>query len=292
MIFWEWYDRQLLAAKEYDVPIYELEWLVLRLTCLDKLDLRLRSPNITQKITPELLTKLDQLWQKRLSDRIPVQYLAGSVTWRDLKLQVSPAVLIPRPETELIIDIIAENCQDEIYQTGIWVDLGTGSGAIAIALTKHFPQAQIQAVDFSESALEIAQINVQINIQKSFQKIQFHHGSWFEPLAKLNLQHKLAGIVSNPPYIPSNEVLNLQPEVANHEPHSALDGGKDGLDDIRELVNIAPEYLLSEGFWIIEMMAGQGEIVRSLLQANGKYKNIQTYQDYSGIDRFISAQII
>lgn len=296
MIFWEWYDRQLLAAKEYDVPIYELEWLVLRLTCLDKLDLRLRSPNITQKITPELLTKLDHLWQKRLSDRIPVQYLAGSVTWRDLKLQVSPAVLIPRPETELIIDIIAENCQDEIYQTGIWVDLGTGSGAIAIALTKHFPQAQIQAVDFSESALEIAQINaqinVQINIQKSFQKIQFHHGSWFEPLAKLNLQHKLAGIVSNPPYIPSNEVLNLQPEVANHEPHSALDGGKDGLDDIRELVNIAPEYLLSEGFWIIEMMAGQGEIVRSLLQANGKYKNIQTYQDYSGIDRFISAQII
>ncbi len=291
MNFWEWYDRQILASKQYDVPIYELDWLVLRLTCLDKLDLRLRSPNIAQKITPELLTKLDQLWHKRLSDRIPVQYLAGSVTWRNLELQVTPAVLIPRPETELIIDIIAEHCQDAIYQNGIWVDLGTGSGAIAIALAQHFPQAQIHAVDFSESALEIAKINANINNQINNQIIQFHHGSWFEPLAKLNLQNQLAGIVSNPPYIPSNEVLNLQPEVTNHEPHSALDGGKDGLDDIRELVNTAPAYLISGGFWIIEMMAGQAAIVRSLLQTNGKYKNIQIHQDYSGIERFISAQI-
>ena len=287
MNFLEWYDRQLLAAKQNDVPQYEFEWLVLRLTCLYKLDLRLRSPNISQKLTPELLTKLDQLWQKRLSDRIPVQYLAGSVTWRDLELQVSPAVLIPRPETELIIDIIAEHCKDVIYQNGIWADLGTGSGAIAIALAKHFSQAQIHAIDFSKDALEIARLNANNNNQK----IQFHHGSWFEPLAKLNLQNKLIGIVSNPPYIPSDEVLNLQPEVTDHEPHSALDGGEDGLDDIRELINTAPEYLISGGFWIIEMMAGQVQIVRSLLQTNGKYKNIQTHQDYSGIERFISAQI-
>jgi len=211
--FYEWYD----------IPIYELDWLVLRLTCLDKLDLRLRSPNIAEKITPELLTKLDQLWQKRLSDRLPVQYLAGSVTWRDLELQVTPAVLIPRPETELIIDIIAEHCQDAIYHNGIWVDLGTGSGAIAIALAQHFPHAEIHAVDFSESALAIAQTNAHNNRQQ----VEFHHGSWFEPLAKLNLQKRLVGLVSNPPYIPSDEVLNLQPEVTQHEPHSALDGGKD-----------------------------------------------------------------
>jgi len=285
--FYEWYDLCLIAAQKGNVPIFELDWLILRLTDLDKLDLRLRSPNIIQKITPEVLTELDQLWQKRLSDRLPVQYLAGSVTWRDLELQVTPAVLIPRPETELIIDIIAEHCQDAIYQNGIWVDLGTGSGAIAIALAQHFPQAQIHAVDFSESALEIAKINANINNQK----IRFHHGSWFEPLAKLNLQNQLAGLISNPPYIPSNEVLNLQPEVTDHEPHSALDGGKDGLDDIRELVDTAPAFLISGGFWIIEMMAGQAAIVRSLLQTNGKYKNIQTHRDYSGIERFISAQI-
>ena len=88
MDFWEWYDRNFLAAKQYDVPIYEFEWLVLRLTDLDKLDLRLRSPNISQKVTLETLTTLDQLWQKRLNDRIPVQYLSGYLTWRDLELQV------------------------------------------------------------------------------------------------------------------------------------------------------------------------------------------------------------
>ena len=110
MNFWEWYDRQVVAANQNDVSVFELDWLILRTTNLDKLDLRLRSPDISQKITAEILINLDQLWQKRISDRIPVQYLTGSVTWRDLELQVTPAVLIPRPETELIIDIVAENC--------------------------------------------------------------------------------------------------------------------------------------------------------------------------------------
>jgi release factor glutamine methyltransferase len=288
MNFWEWYDRQIVAANQNDVSVYELDWLILRTTNLDKLDLRLRSPSISQKITSEILINLDDLWQKRISDRIPVQYVTGSVTWRDLQLQVTPAVLIPRPETELIIDIIAENCQAPIYQQGIWVDLGTGSGAIAIGLAQHFAatKAKILAIDYSPSALEIAQLNALNNSQK----IDFHHGNWFEPLAKLNLKNKLTGLVSNPPYIPSIQVLNLQPEVTNHEPHLALDGGDDGLNAIHELVNTAPTYLISGGFWIIEMMAGQAEIVRSLLIANGNYTNIHIHQDYAGIERFISAQ--
>ncbi len=285
MNFWEWYDRQLLAAKQYDVAIYELEWLVLHLTSLDKLDLRLRSPDISQKITPESLTHLDQLWQKRLSDRLPVQYLTGSVTWRDLELQVSPAVLIPRPETELIIDIIVDNCQDEIYQRGTWIDLGTGSGAIAISLAQQFPQAQIHAVDLSDAALEVAQNNA----LKHHQSIHFHQGSWFAPLESIYLHNKVAGIVSNPPYIPSDQVLQLQPEVKNHEPHLALDGGGDGLDAVRELVSNAPRYLISQGFWIVEIMAGQAPLVRSLLISHGSYENIQIHQDYAGIERFVSA---
>lgn len=287
MNFWEWYDRHLLAARQYEGRRYELDWLILQQTSINKLDLRLRSPNVSQEITPQILTNLDNLWQKRISDRIPVQYLTGCVTWRNLGLQVSPAVLIPRPETELIIDIVADFCPDEIYQKGIWVDLGTGSGAIAIALAQHFDQAQIYAIDCSQAALEIAKINAAKNL--SNQKINFHYGNWFEPLTHLNLENAIAGIISNPPYIPSIEVLNLQPEVTKHEPHLALDGGTDGLDAIRELVNIAPQYLISGGFWIIEMMASQANIVRSLLQENGKYTNIQIHQDYSEIERFISA---
>lgn len=291
MTFWEWYDRQLLAAKQYDVAAYELDWLVLQVTSLTKLDLRLRSPDLSQKITSELLTKLDRLWQKRLRDRIPVQYLIGSVTWRDLELQVSPAVLIPRPETELIIDIVIEHCQDEIYQRGIWVDLGTGSGAIAIALAQQFPQAQVHAIDLSDAALAIAKANA-LKYQKSIQQsIQFYQGSWFAPLSSLHLQTQVVGIISNPPYIPSAEVRQLQPEVKDHEPHLALDGGDDGLEAVRELVATAPQYLISRGFWIVEIMAGQAQLVRSLLIANGNYENIQIHQDYAGIERFVSAQL-
>jgi release factor glutamine methyltransferase len=297
MNFWEWYDRNLLAAPENNVPIYELDWLILRLVDLDKLDLRLRSPNISAKISPEVLINLDRLWQKRIRDRIPVQYLTGSVIWRDLELQVTPAVLIPRPETELIIDIVTENCQAKIYQNGNWVDLGTGSGAIAIALSLLFPQAQIHAIDCSQAALEIAKNNASKNLNRAVRgsdlvKIQFHHGNWFEPLANLNFKNKLAGIVSNPPYIPSLEVLNLQPEVTKHEPHLALDGGSDGLDAIRELVNTAPNYLISHGFWIVELMSGQAEIVRSLLVDNGCYTNIKIHHDYSDLERFVSAERI
>ena len=295
MNFWEWYDRHLLAASQYNVPAYELDWLILEQTSLSKLDLRLRSLSTSQQISPEILINLEHLWHKRIRDRIPVQYLTGSLLWRNLELQVTPAVLIPRPETELIIDIVATNCQDPIYQQGIWADLGTGSGAIAIAIGQLFPQAQIHAVDFSKAALEIAEINATNNLDqpqvesKIESQIDFHHGSWFDPLTELNLENKIAGVISNPPYIPSLEVLNLQPEVTNHEPHLALDGGEDGLDAIRELVNTAPQYLISGGFWIVEMMAGQAQIVRSLLQSNGEYTNIQIHQDYSGIERFISA---
>ncbi|OIP68693.1 MAG: protein-(glutamine-N5) methyltransferase, release factor-specific [Oscillatoriales cyanobacterium CG2_30_44_21] len=294
MDFYEWYDRSLVEAHQHNVPKYELEYLAISLLGLTKLDLRLRSPNIEVQIDSQKLIKLDQAWQERCRDRVPVQYLIGSVIWRDLELQVSPAVLIPRPETELIIDIAADfinqNNQSLIYQKGDWLDLGTGSGAIAIALAKMLPQSQIYAVDISESALELAKENAYRNMLTN-QQINFYLGNYFEPISQLNLQNKFVGMISNPPYIPSFEVLNLQPEVVNHEPHLALSGGDDGLDAIRELVNTAPNYLISQGFWIIELMSGQASIVRSLLLDNGCYGNIEIHQDYAGIERFVSAQM-
>ncbi|MFM2305085.1 MAG: hypothetical protein RLZZ135_2497, partial [Cyanobacteriota bacterium] len=159
--------------------------------------------------------------------------------------------------------------------------------AIAIGLAKELPDANIFAVDCSLASLEVARRNALT--QQLSQRIHFSHGSWWSSLG--HLQGRVAGIISNPPYIPAEEVLKLQPEVTNHEPHLALDGGVDGLAAIRALVDTAPEYLQDGGIWLIEMMAGQGETVRELLLDRGSYNDIQIIDDLAGLDRFVLATV-
>ncbi|MBW4518096.1 MAG: peptide chain release factor N(5)-glutamine methyltransferase [Timaviella obliquedivisa GSE-PSE-MK23-08B] len=284
---WHWRSIAKQQAVAAHVLPTEVDWLLQEVAGLDRLSLRLESFKNQAELPLKLpLTELTQLWQQRLETRLPVQYIVGSTTWRQFSLVVSPAVLIPRPETEELIDLAIATVQaDPALGQGAWVDLGTGSGAIALALADAFPHAAIHAVDVSELALAIAQYNAQ-QLHLS-DRIQFHQGRWFEPIA--SLQHKLSGIVSNPPYIPRNVIPNLQPEVAQHEPHLALDGGEDGLDCIRQLVNVAPDYLRSGGAWLIEMMAGQAEAVSQLLEKQGNYRAIEIHTDLNGIERFASA---
>jgi release factor glutamine methyltransferase len=225
------------------------------------------------------LEELDRLWQRRVEEFVPVQYLAGVAPWRDFELKVAPGVLIPRPETELLIDLVKATG----LNSGNWVDLGTGSGAIAIGLALLMPDAAIHAVDQSEEALAIAVQNA--NILKA--NVQFYQGNWFEAIA--HLKGQLTGIVSNPPYIPTQIVAELQPEVRLHEPHLALDGGADGLESIRELVDAAPDYLISGGVWMVEMMMGQGRAIEELLLARGSYDRIEIHKDLAGIERFVTA---
>ncbi|MEO0456320.1 MAG: protein-(glutamine-N5) methyltransferase, release factor-specific, partial [Cyanobacteria bacterium P01_A01_bin.114] len=119
-------------------------------------------------------------------------------------------------------------------------------------------------------------------------RIEFRCGSWFDPLVDLKAQ--LAGLVSTPPYIPSAGVLALQPEVTCHEPHPALDGGADGLNDIRQLVQRAPDYLQTGALWLIETMAGQSQTVQELLRQQSSYCQPQSYSDLAGIQRFVGAE--
>ncbi|MBV5257831.1 peptide chain release factor N(5)-glutamine methyltransferase [Synechococcus moorigangaii CMS01] len=275
----QWAETQAIATA---VPLGEVDWFLEALTSVDRLSLRL---GIRQAVMSSVsLVRLSQLWEQRCQDKIPVQYLVGKAPWRDFELLVSPAVLIPRPETEYLIDL-AQNSAPALH-SGHWVDLGTGSGAIALGLAASFPDATIHAVDQSTAALEIAQENA---IAYGFSaRIQFYQGSWWAPLR--HLRGQVAGMISNPPYIPSALLPGLQPEVFRHEPHSALDGGQDGLADIRVLVQAAPQYLKSGGLWLIEMMRGQGEAVAQLLQENGHYTQIQVINDFAGGDRYVLAQ--
>lgn len=286
---WQWRQEARQSAVEAGIPVAEVDWLLREVAGLDPLALRLES--FKDKVQIELrcsLPRLSQLWQRRLHEHCPVQYLAGATPWRHFSLAVSPAVLIPRPETEYLIDLAIQAVKrSSILQLelGQWVDLGTGSGAIALGLADAFPSATIHAVDRSTDALAIAQQNAQqLNLHE---RIKFYQGSWWEPLDAL--KGNVSGMVANPPYIPSNLVPQLQPEVSQHEPHLALDGGSDGLDCIRQLIETSPEYLRPGGVWLIEMMAGQAETVAQLLHQQGSYCQIQIIPDLAGIQRFALA---
>ncbi|MGA9383276.1 MAG: peptide chain release factor N(5)-glutamine methyltransferase [Phormidium sp.] len=301
---WQWRIQAISGAKLVDISPMEVDWILQEVAGLDTLYLRLELFKDRSQIPLTMpLSELNELWQKRLEERLPVQYITGITPWRNFSLIVSPAVLIPRPETECLIDLVVEavlgsrgvgeegkklktqNSEISHSPSTHWADLGTGSGAIAVGLADAFPRAIIHAVDQSIEALNIAQENAQ---RLGFSpRINFYQGSWFAPLQEL--KGKLTGMVSNPPYIPSSIVPSLQPEVANHEPHLALDGGNDGLDCIRLLVKEAPDYLVPGGIWLIETMAGQTEAVVELLKNQGSYCNIQVFPDLSGIDRFVLA---
>ncbi|MFL0606059.1 peptide chain release factor N(5)-glutamine methyltransferase [Cylindrospermopsis raciborskii] len=284
---WKWRNSAITTALGKGVSPREVDWLLQEIAGLDKLTLRLESFKHYQEMTMVLsLAELDSLWQKRLQQRVPIQYLAGRTPWRKFTLAVSDAVLIPRPETEILIDLVMEAANQDL-QSGIWVDLGTGSGAIALGLAEVLTNAKIYATDISEQALAVARTNTR-NLGFT-QRVEFHQGCWWEPLN--HLQGKISGMVSNPPYIPSDMIGTLEPEVVKHEPHLALDGGVDGLEAIRYLVEVSPHYLLPGGVWLIEMMAGQDEAVREMLINNGNYSHISIHTDLAGIKRFALAHL-
>jgi release factor glutamine methyltransferase len=270
--------------------LQELDWFLIAVADLDKLSLRLETfrarPHI--ELTRSLST-LSQLWQQRLEHHVPIQYLLGWTTWRDLTLEVAPGVLIPRPETEILIDLakswVAHHPTLHPDAPMQWADLGTGSGAIALGLAQSFPQADIHAVDISPTALDIAQRNaMQIHGAKP---IRFYQGEWLDPLERF--KGCFDGIISNPPYIPSTELPNLQPEVFRHEPHLALDGGRDGLASMYRIVKQAPEYLQVGGVLLLEIMRGQAASVKELLQSDGQYADIRIHSDLAGVERFVLA---
>ena len=226
------------------------------------------------------LDSIEDIWTDHLLKSIPIQYLCGMTFWRDLKLMVSEKVLIPRPETELIIDIILnkfENNSQKIF----FAELGTGSGAISISLAIENPLWKGIATDIDKNAIDIASRNF-INSSNQSNLI-FCSGNWWTPLE--NLKGKLDLVISNPPYIPKETYQKLPKEVKNFEPKIALLGGEDGLEHIREIIQYAPLYLKDKGWLILENHYDQGEKVRTLFLKNG-FTSVDVLKDFSGIGRF------
>ncbi len=223
---------------------------------------------------------LEYIWNEHLLKSCPIQYLCGITFWRDLKLKVTNKVLIPRPETELIVDIVF-NIFRKNSEKLFFAELGTGSGAISIALALAYPFSEGVATDIDQDALEIATKNY-INSSKQ-SNLKFYCGNWWSPLESFKGKIDLA--ISNPPYIPKATYERLPKEVKNFEPKVALLGGNDGLKHIREIIQKAPLFLKEKGWLILENHFDQGEKVKQLLIKN-KFKSIEIVSDLSGIGRF------
>lgn len=211
----------------------------------------------------------------------PIAYITGQKEFWSLNLSVSTETLIPRPETELLVELALAATPHNKARTVI--DLGTGTGAIALAIAAERPQSQLLATDFSEMALAIAQRNAkQLNVSN----IEFRLGSWFEVCP--NEQFDL--IVSNPPYIRWDDP-HLRTEDIRFEPITALVSGNDGLDDIRTIVSEASKHLHHHGQLMIEHGYDQGAAVKALMELHG-LKDVCIHQDLAGIDRVTSGQKI
>ena len=233
--------------------------------------------NLNLKVNLDLI---ESFWDKHLNTSIPIQYLSGISFWRNLKLEVSNRVLIPRPETELFIDIVSgifKNKEEKIT----FVDLGTGSGAISIALALENPNWSGIATDIDKSAIKIASRNFKTNSNQS--NLKFYNGNWWDPLE--NFKGEIDFAVANPPYIPQDTYEVLPIEVKNFEPKLALLGGKEGLDHINQIVQNAPLYLKNKGWLLIENHFDQGEKVKKLFLEN-RFTSVKVLKDFSGIGRF------
>jgi len=223
---------------------------------------------------------LESVWDDHLLKSCPIQYLCGITFWRDLKLRVTNKVLIPRPETELIVDIVF-NIFRRKSEKLFFAELGTGSGAICIALALAYPLSNGVATDSDKDALKIATENFISSSEQS--NLKFYCGNWWSPLE--NFKGQLDFAISNPPYIPKDTYEKLPKEVKNFEPKIALLGGEDGLKHIREIIQKAPLFLKEKGWLILENHFDQGEKVKQLLIKN-KFKSVEIVNDFSGIGRF------
>jgi release factor glutamine methyltransferase len=216
--------------------------------------------------------------------REPVAYITGRQEFWSLDFLVTPEVLIPRPETERLVEISLDSAGAFDSDLALRVlDLGTGSGAIAVSLAKELPRAQVVAIDVSLPALEIARHNAARH--RVADRIQFLASNFFDSIRERGFHL----IVANPPYIRRGELPALAPEVSQWEPRTALDGGHDGLDCYRGVVARALGHLLPGGALIMEIGAAMGRAVAELLTGAGNYTPPLIYQDYARRDRVIVA---
>lgn len=267
------WTKQYFSGKGVENPRFDAEVLLSHILRRDRLYLYV---HYDQPLDPEELLAFRECVRQRAA-RIPVAYIIGEKEFFGLPFRVSPAVLVPRPETELLV----ETAINRLKGKGVAriLDLGTGSGAIAVSVLSELPETTGVAVDISPDALLIAKQNAERHVVTD--RLEFRQGDFWQPVAGLVFD----AILSNPPYIPKQDILDLSPEV-RREPILALDGGNDGLDFYRHLIANVDQHLARGGFAAFEIGIGQANDIRRLA-ANAKLVVTDVVNDYAGIERVV-----
>jgi release factor glutamine methyltransferase len=272
----EWMAKDF-AARGMDSPRLDAELLVADALGIDRV--RLYMDLHRPLVAGELVAVRARVARRRA--REPVAYILGRREFYGRSFEVGPAVLVPRPETETLVERALELLPAE--GEGRVLDLCTGSGAIAVTLAAARPVLRVDATDVSEQALEVARRNAaRLGVAE---RVRFHRGDLFEPLPA-GRRYDL--VVANPPYVPDRVVATLQPEVAEHEPRIALAGGDDGLDVVRRIVAGASDRLVPGGRLLFEIGAGQAGAVRELLE--GRLREVRIHPDLAGIERVVEVE--
>ena len=276
--------RELLEISGLNDADREAELIVSHCLGNDRLHLYKENPDIPGNILLQIYEYL-----RRRAAREPLQYILGYTEFHGLKIKVGPGVLIPRPETELMVEEVIKTVHALHFTSLRILDLCTGSGCIALALAREFPNAEVYGTDISEVAISYAEENARIN---DINNVEFLRGSLFKPFEKLSapghLSFKAGLIISNPPYIKRDEIRNLQPEITDWEPGEALNGGEDGLDYYKMLIPEAGNYLKDNGYLVLEIGIGQSDEVKCMAE-NADFQDIIVIRDYSGIERILIA---
>jgi release factor glutamine methyltransferase len=270
------WTREFLASRGVENARLEAEWLLCAATGLDRVGLYL---NFEKPLHDGELAAYRAMVARR-GRREPLQHILGTQEFCGLEFEVSPDVLIPRHDTETLVSEAMRRMPD----VRSVLDIGTGSGCIAVALARNLPAASVSAVDISEAALAVARRNA----EKHHVDIEFLPGSLLQPVAGRTFEL----IVSNPPYIPSGDLATLQPEVRDFDPPAALDGGGDGLEIYRRLIPDAAAVLSAGGWLLLEVGIGQADDVSRIFTSSEGYGRPVTVCDPAGITRVVGGQRI
>jgi len=294
------WSKEHLAEKGFENARLETELLLSHALSLSRIELYLE---FERQLKQQELATYKALLKRRLAGE-PVQYVTGTAAFMFSEFEVNPAVLIPRPETEALMEVALriigemaaapgvacegadagkiEPAEDEL----VLADVGTGSGVIATTLAQKVAGAKVIATDPSVEALAVAARNAEH--AGVADKIRFLEGPLLTPLQAEGLEGRITAIVSNPPYVPSGEIARLPSDVRDFEPRGALDGGPDGLDVIRGIAQDGPTFLVPGGALVLEVGEGQAEAVGELLaQGLGR---VEIHRDYAGRDRIVTAR--